>query len=168
MLELLQHFCGRHTFVPLDAYPFTFGAPATGTHIRQSRATQGKGLGMEYCFFAHLECPQLEGAIGSQVPRGCLIESDAPVMKGAKIKEATRYLLKSLWRAYRVTRHYCDITHQSIVHQSLSPRCQEMHILRSQAKERKSMTAIGADQFCIYMRGLGTWFLWRGVCNSML
>src|SRR5690348_12492719 len=92
--------------------------------------------------------------------RVCLIESHSPTMKCAKIEEATSYTLKRFWRTYRVTKYNCDIARQSIVHQSLSTRCQEMQILGSQTKERKSMTAIVADQLCLWITSLGQLFLW--------
>src|SRR5947199_832763 len=81
-------------------------------------------------------------------------------MPCAKSKEALRYLLTCLWRTYRVTKYNCDLARQPIVHQSCSARGQEMHILWSQAKECQRMTAIGADQFCLYRTSLDKLFLW--------
>src|SRR6266550_8081621 len=151
----MHHFCGGYAFIPMDDYSFTFSASATGTYICHSRATQCKGLGIYYRFFTNLECAQFEGTICGQVLRICLIESHSPIMKSAKIKEATSHMLKCFWRTHRVTKYNCDIAHQPIVHQSFSTRCQEMQILRSQTKERKSMTAIVADQFCLWVMSWG-------------
>src|ERR1700694_16252 len=144
----------------MNDYSFAFGASATGADIRYSRAMQGKGLKMYYGFFTHLEFPQFEGAIGSQVFRGCLIESYLPIVQRTKIKEALRHLLTCLWRAHRIPKHNCNITRQSIVHQSFSIVRQEMQILRCQTNERKRMTAVVADQFCLWMRDLDKLFLW--------
>src|SRR6516162_222179 len=125
----------RHAFIPLDAYPFTFGAPATGPNISQSRAVQGKGLRMQDRFLTHLECSKIEGMIGGQMLRGSLIESDTPPMLGAKINKTTCYLLMCFWRANRVTKHDRDLAHQLVANQSCATMCQEMPVFRSQTKE---------------------------------
>src|SRR5437588_326127 len=145
MLELLHHFCGRDSFVPLDDDPFPFGTPATGPYIGQSRATQGKGLRMDDRFFPYLEGVQVESAIGGQVLRECLIESHAPILKCAQLKEAPRHLLKCSWCTRRVPQYNRDIIRQSVAHQSFTIGGQETQVLRSQAKERERMTAIAAD-----------------------
>src|SRR2546421_8859013 len=123
---------------------------------------------MEERFFSHLEGMQVEGAEGDQVVWGGLIESHAPLLTGAKVQEALRYLLTRLWWAHRVPKHHSDIAHQSIVHQSCSIRGQEMPIHRSQTKERETIPPIVANQFCFWMPGLGQLFRWRAVSNLFL
>src|SRR5258708_32763700 len=165
MLEMLHNWYGRHAVVPMQNDSFTFSSSGTGPYIGQSRATQGKGLGIEDRFFPHLEGMQFEGAIGRQVLRGGLIESQSPILKRAKIQEALCYLLTCLWRTNRVTKHHGDIAHQSIVHQSCSIRGQKMQILRGQTKERKTIPSIVADQFCFCIISLGQLFLCIDVYN---
>src|SRR5258708_11543883 len=155
MLEVLHHCYGRHAVVPMQNDPFTFSSSGTGPYIGQSRATQGKGLGMEDRFFPHLEGMQIEGTVGRQVLRGGLIESHAPILKCAKIQEALCYLLTCLWRTNRVTKHHGDIAHQSIVNQSCSIRGQKMQILRGQTEERKTIPSLVADQFSFFIIDLG-------------
>ena len=46
-LELLKDWERGDAFVPLDMHPFPFSASAAGPYIRQTCATQGKGLGVE-------------------------------------------------------------------------------------------------------------------------
>src|SRR5258708_19933542 len=159
MLEMLHNWYGRHAVVPMQNDSFTFSSSGTGPYIGQSRATQGKGLGMEDRFFPHLEGMQIEGTVGRQVLRGGLIESHAPILKCAKIQEALCYLLTCLWRTNRVTKHHGDIAHQSIVNQSCSIRAQKIQILRGRTEERKPIPSIVADQLRVWIMGRGQLFL---------
>src|SRR5258708_40070723 len=129
----------------MDDYFVTFGSPGADTYIRNSRAIQCKGLGIDEGFFTIFEGMQFKSAICRSVIGICLIESYAPIPKRTKIKEATRHTLKCLWCAYRVTKHDSDAAVQSLVHQSFFTRGQKMQILLSQTKERKCMTAIVAN-----------------------
>jgi hypothetical protein len=56
---------------------------------------QCQGLGMYDRFFTYLECIQVERTIDGQVLRTYSIESNAPMMKSAKIKEAPRLTERS-------------------------------------------------------------------------
>src|SRR5215469_3578926 len=125
---------------------------------------QGKGLGVQDRLFTHLECQQIEGVIGGQALGRCLIESDTPLMQGAKSKETTCDLFTRFWCAHRVTKHDCDPARQLIMYQSCSAGCQEMPVFRSQNKERQRVAAIESNQFRFRMTKLGMLVLWIGIC----
>src|SRR6266568_1145705 len=88
LLKLLRDVCPRQTLTPVYAYLIAFSASATGADIRQSRAAQCKGLGIEHGFFTHLEGVQSERLIGLQPVRGGLIEGRIPMILLTKIEEA--------------------------------------------------------------------------------
>src|SRR5579863_7768939 len=145
----------------MDDYVVAFGSPGADTYIRNSRAVLCKVLGIDEGFFTNFERMQVKSAVGRKVIGIGLIESDMPVPKRTKFKEATGHTLKCLWGAYRVSKHNCDVAYQSIVHQSFFTKGQKMQILLSQTKESKCMTAIAANELRLCIGGLSYVFLWR-------